>query len=107
MALKWAAFNDRGSRDPFSSHDLEDILALLASRPTIVAEVNDAPESIRSFVSDRSRMLLDLGDFDDLIAAHLNNAQGASRVIQRVRQTLLLLTGDAAAIEPGSSASFD
>jgi predicted nucleotidyltransferase len=93
LALKWAAYDDRGASDPFGSHDLEDILALLAARPSLVAEVEKAPREIRKFVGEKSSLLLGLGDFDDLVAAHLNNAQDAFRVIQRVRETLVLLAG--------------
>lgn len=43
LAQKWAAHHDRGRDDPLTSHDLEDILALLASRPGIAEEVAAAP----------------------------------------------------------------
>lgn len=45
LAQKWAAHHDRGADDPWGSHDLEDILALLASRPSLVAEVAKAPKT--------------------------------------------------------------
>lgn len=93
LALKWAAYNDRGSSDPFGSHDLEDILALAAARPSIAKEVGASPAPIKDFVREMSAVLLGLSYVDDLIAAHLNNSQGAFRVGQRVRETLALLTG--------------
>ncbi|WP_439642623.1 hypothetical protein [Gemmatimonas sp.] len=33
LATKWEAFLDRGFEDPFSSHDLEDLLMLIAGAP--------------------------------------------------------------------------
>ena len=51
-----------GSADPFGSHDLEDILALLASRPSIVADMESAPDQIRDFVGGRFSRLLGTSD---------------------------------------------
>jgi predicted nucleotidyltransferase len=47
LALKFAAFRDRGLDDPLLSTDLEDIMALIASRPEIAMEVFAAPEPVR------------------------------------------------------------
>ncbi|HEU4588646.1 MAG TPA: hypothetical protein VFS11_08360 [Gemmatimonadales bacterium] len=93
-ALKWAAHNDRGSGDPLASHDLEDILALIAARPTIVEEVASAPENVRAYVARQARALLSDAAFEDLAAGHLNNAQDPPRTIERVRTRLGGLAGD-------------
>lgn len=77
LALKLAAFRDRGSDDPFGSHDLEDVLALLASRPAITEEVAAAPPDIRSFVAEWAGRLMSSEEVDDLLAAHLGNVARA------------------------------
>lgn len=74
LALKWAAHHDRGKDDPFSRHDLEDILGLFAARRSTVAEIRLAPLVVQRFLVDQARQLLDVA-LGDLIAAHLNNAQ--------------------------------
>jgi predicted nucleotidyltransferase len=51
LAQKWAAHHDRGREDPLGSHDLEDILAVLASRPAILEEVAAAPAALRAYVA--------------------------------------------------------
>lgn len=38
LGLKWAAYQDRGQGDLFGSHDIEDLLAVIASRPALVEE---------------------------------------------------------------------
>lgn len=84
LALKFAAHRDRGEDDPFASHDLEDILALLASRPGIVEETAVAPEEIRSFVAARAVLLFSHEDLEDLLAGHLSNvgrAQAAGLIV--------------------------
>ncbi|MEK6767565.1 MAG: hypothetical protein AABY85_01110 [Gemmatimonadota bacterium] len=88
LALKWAAHDDRGRADPLASHDLEDILALLASRPIIRTEIGEAPLAIRTYLADRARAFLDDSYMEDLLAAHLNNAQDPSRAIAAVRELI-------------------
>ena len=90
LALKWAAYADRGSDDPYASHDLEDILALVASRPALVGEVSEAPAVLRDFVGSGSAALLADPRLRDILAGHLNNAQDphgtAHLVLGRLRE---------------------
>ena len=88
LAQKWAAHHDRGRDDPLTSHDLEDILALLASRPGIAEEIAAAPEPLREYVGQQARAFLDSRDAEDLLAAHLNNAQDPVSTIAAVRTVL-------------------
>jgi predicted nucleotidyltransferase len=85
LALKWAAFWDRGANDPFSSHDLEDILALTVSRETIVEECSRAPENIQEYVRKGFAWLTTNPDYDDLVAAHLGNAQSFKEIAALLR----------------------
>lgn len=89
LGLKWAAYGDRGAADPFASHDLEDILALVASRATIVEEVAATAEPLRAFVVAGAASLVGDVRLPDLLAGHLNNAQDpagtARRVLERLR----------------------
>lgn len=93
LALKWSAYHDRGRDDPLASRDLEDILALLASRPGIVAEVTGAPEDLRSYVAEQARALLAEPRAEDLLAAHLNNAVDLAHTVEAVRNRLRRLAG--------------
>lgn len=82
LALKWAAFWDRGAEDPFSSHDLEDILALVISRDTIVSEFRNSESRIQDHIRLGLEWLTKSSDYEDLVAAHLNNAQDFRWVAQ-------------------------
>lgn len=93
MVLKLAAYKDRGAGDPFASHDLEDVLALLASRPGLVLEVEAAPPEVREFIGTSAAELLGRPDIEDLLAAHLNNAQAPEEVVAGVRGALAALAG--------------
>lgn len=88
LAQKWAAHHDRGRDDPLASRDLEDLLALLASRPGIVDEVAAAPARLRAYVAEQAWGFLHSADADDLLAAHLNNAQDPALTMDAVRTLL-------------------
>lgn len=90
LALKLAAFRDRGLQDPRGSTDLEDIFALFASRPQIVQEMAVAPDAIRELAAEQVSALLQMPDFEDLIASHLGNVARAraAEVIPATRQRL-------------------
>lgn len=88
LALKWAAFQDRGKDDPLASHDLEDILAVIASRETIVDEVTGAPGALRREAVEGARWLLKHPYGTDLLAAHLNHAQAVAATVALVTARL-------------------
>jgi len=93
LAQKWAAHDDRGREDPLNSHDLEDILALLVSRPTLLEEVAAAPPELQAYVAEQAKAFLADPSAEDLLAAHLNNAQDPVATITAVKATLGRLTG--------------
>lgn len=88
LVLKLGAYSDRGSADPFSSHDLEDILALVASRPGIAREVEGSRASTRTFIARWFRTIRESAEYDDLLHAHLGNIarQHRDEVLSTVRR---------------------
>lgn len=88
LALKWSAHADRGADDVLASHDLEDICALIASRPGLLEECAAAERPTRAFLADSARAFLALPFADDALAGHLNNATDAPTVIASVRERL-------------------
>lgn len=83
IAMKLAAHADRFADDPFASRDLQDVFAVVASRPAIVDEMKAAPAEIRSFASERLRKLLAHPDAEEIVAAHLNDARPLAPAVQR------------------------
>lgn len=71
IAAKLVAFLDRGRGDCLSSHDLEDIVAVIDGRPEVVDEVAAAPVEVRAFVSETVGRLLGEAAFLDALGAHL------------------------------------
>lgn len=74
ISMKIEAFKDRGEGDARGSHDIEDIVALIASHPTIVAEIDVAAGNVRSKVRGFAASLLAAGIAEEVISAQLNNA---------------------------------
>jgi hypothetical protein len=93
LAQKWAAHHDRGRADPLASHDLEDILAILASRPVLLEEIAAAPAALRAYLADQATDFLADPNAEDLLAAHLNGAQDPATTIAAVRTILEQLSG--------------
>lgn len=58
LASKWDAFRDRGDGDVLGSHDLEDIILVIAGRPAIVDEISAAGEELAAWLALRSSDLL-------------------------------------------------
>ena len=71
LATKFTAFLDRGDRDYYGSHDLEDFITVVDGRAEIVAEVGRAPLGLRRFVITSIRQLLSDSKFRDALPGHL------------------------------------
>src|SRR6266851_3113545 len=63
------------------------------SRPTLVEEVAAAPIELRTYVAEQSKAFLADSNAEDLLAAHLNNAQDPAATIAAVRAMLERLSG--------------
>ncbi|MBK8247122.1 MAG: hypothetical protein IPK85_06990 [Gemmatimonadetes bacterium] len=92
LAMKFAAFRDRGRADPLYSADLEDICALLLCRPSLVEEVRMGNPDVAEYVADQVRLLLKEFAIEDLAAAHLNHAFAPSDAIRLVIERLQALS---------------
>lgn len=58
LAMKWETFASRGAADPMRSHDLEDLITVVAGRTGIVADVEAAPGEIRHFIREQTAAFL-------------------------------------------------
>ena len=63
VATKLEAFARRGSDDLLGSHDLEDVITVVAGRPSLSDEVRDEPVDVREWLQDSFRSLLARPDF--------------------------------------------
>jgi len=70
LATKLEAFYGRGNGDYMASHDLEDLIAVLDGRGSIVSEVKDAG-AVSSYLAKAFGYLLALDEFHDALPCHL------------------------------------
>ena len=90
LATKIEAFKARGTRDPFTSHDLEDIIAVVDGREELVSEIQTDFSELKSYLRKEIRSLLDTRRFVDALPGYLlPDATSQSRitlVLQRLRE---------------------
>jgi len=73
IATKFEAFADRGQGDLLASHDLEDIVNVIASRTQILEEVGHSPADLRGYLAVRCRELLAIPDFSNYLPGLISN----------------------------------
>jgi hypothetical protein len=86
LATKLAAFAGRGGGDLVGSHDIEDIVSVVAFRPELVSETAAEGDSLRRWIADRVRELfVDHPDAEDSIAGNLPDARVVADLIPRTQ----------------------
>lgn len=75
VAAKAEAYRDRGIEDPWASHDLEDLLTLIACRPSLLTELTGEGEELRSYLACFALELLSLDRFEELVYAHIGEQE--------------------------------
>ena len=86
VATKLEAFLDRGCGDFLSSHDLEDVLAVVDGRSSIVDELQTAPPDLRQFVSETIGALLSEARFANYLPGLLADNSRANIVMERLKE---------------------
>jgi hypothetical protein len=88
VAMKLGAYADRGNGNVHASHDIEDVIALMASRPSIVDDVRGAHAKVRKNVARFAAALAASGIAEDVVAGHLNNADDVRYAVRVVLDRL-------------------
>ena len=71
LGTKMEAFRGRGQGDYFASHDLEDFVAVIDGRTSIVQDVQEASPELRDFIGEAVRTLLAASRFQDALPGYL------------------------------------
>ncbi|OJV26372.1 MAG: hypothetical protein BGO32_00040 [Bacteroidetes bacterium 37-13] len=82
LASKFAAFADRGN-DPRTSHDMEDIIYILAGNNTWENEITEAPENVRQYLQQQLAALT-----PETMLAHLADSEIALLLKERIEKFL-------------------
>ena len=70
-ATKLEAFAGRGKNDYQSSHDLEDLMAVVDGRAELVEEIRDGVGNVRAYIAAEIRKLLAVREFLDALPGYV------------------------------------
>ena len=89
LITKFAAFEGRGGGDYLMSHDIEDIIALLDGRPTIIEDVSKADELVKNAIGHQCSVLTKNERFLEAVPGHLPSDEASQArlpiILERVR----------------------
>lgn len=71
IATKHSAFHDRGNQDIYSSHDLEDIIAVIDGRSSLVSEVTTAAHNVKAYIASEMKKLREHPDFEHALPGQI------------------------------------
>lgn len=89
LASKFTAFNDRGTKDPRTSHDLEDIVYVLDNRTDIVEQLTKAPADVKPFLSKQLQNILQDSVMKEAVYGNLfyeTRGERYQRIIECIKQ---------------------
>jgi hypothetical protein len=79
LATKLEAFKDRGKQDFLSSHDLEDILAVIDGRSEIVNDLTNSDDILIEYISAELHSLMTNPLFTQALPGYLNYSSEAEQ----------------------------
>jgi hypothetical protein len=82
LGTKIEAFRGRGDGDYFASHDLEDFIAVIDGRRSLLREVEESSTDLRAYIAGAVRDLLAASRFLDALPGHLaSDAASQARIV--------------------------
>ena len=91
LASKFSAYNDRGAKDPRTSHDFEDIIYVLDNRTDIVAQLAEVPDDVRPYLEEQLQRILDDRVIHEAILGNLyyeTREERYQRIIECIKQIM-------------------
>lgn len=79
LATKLEAFAGRGKGDFATSHDMEDLIAVVDGRPEVPEDVRSSPPSIRAFLCRRIGEFLETDAFLECVTGHLPSDEASQQ----------------------------
>lgn len=80
VASKFVAFENRGSKDPRFSHDLEDITYILDNRTDLVAQLKNSPEDVFPYLKKKFSEMLENKSIQEAMLGNLFYETAAQRL---------------------------
>ena len=92
VGTKIEAFRGRGAEDYFASHDLEDLIAVVDGRASLLEEIHTASPDLRRFIGGALRSLLAESRFLDALPGYLLPDAASQRRITKLIENLNALS---------------
>jgi hypothetical protein len=86
LGTKMEAFRGRGQMDFLASHDLEDFVAVIDGRSTILKEIADSPGDVRDYLAEAARSLLSESRFLDAVPGFVLDYGRVPLILERLNQ---------------------
>jgi hypothetical protein len=86
LGTKMEAFTRRGNMDFLASHDLEDFVAVIEGRITLLQEIADSPGDLRAYLAKAAKSLLDESRFLDALPGFVLDDARVPLILERVNQ---------------------
>lgn len=86
LATKFEAYNDRGARDVYLSHDLEDIVTVIDGRAELADELLRAEPALRDHVAEQVRALLAHPELPNALPGIVAQPIRAGIVLERLQR---------------------
>ena len=90
LGTKMEAFRGRGQMDFLASHDLEDFVAVIDGRSTILKEIADSPSDVREYLAEAASSLLSESRFLDAVPGFVLEYGRVPLILERLTQLTLL-----------------
>jgi hypothetical protein len=86
LGTKMEAFRGRGQMDFLASHDLEDFVAVIDGRSTILPEIAGSAGDVREYLAEAARSLLSESRFLDAVPGFVLEYGRVPLILERLRQ---------------------
>ena len=96
LGTKMEAFRGRGNKDYQASHDLEDFVAVIEGRKTIVQEITESPRDLRNYLAEAARALLSESRFLDVLPGFVLESERVPIIRDRLRSIAASISGTTA-----------
>lgn len=93
IATKLAAFENRGNRDFWASHDLEDIVTVIDGRVGIVDELKEAADNVRRYIAEHFSDYIEGSDFLNALCAYLDSDPASQERLSSLQEKVRAIAG--------------
>lgn len=90
LATKMEAFRGRGKMDYQASHDLEDFVAIIEGRESVVLEIEQSSQAVRDYLSQAVKALLAKPQFLDVLPGFVLNQERVPLIEKRLESIAAL-----------------